>query len=334
MSNKMITSESLVRVNSQEEKEYNMNKEIHSEMNDDLRPEYDLSQLLQSGVRGKYAERFHAGTNLMQLTDELIQEGAQMGNKRHGKVSREDQVKAIMSYSRKPSVKVEWSDNRRRFTANKANAFFVCVMLDQMQKADRAWEAGEYMVENHFNDTGDFWKEISDTHLSTIRKICRRGYDGQAFALGVKANIFPDNLKSAAKKIVGHYGSDVRKVWSVDAKHVDDIYDRFKEFDGIGDALAKMAQFILVRDYGIAGGRDSKKYLSVKPDVHLQRVLFRLGIAEKETAASVIANVDNMKLRSPADFDWAVWNIGRDYCHSDKPDCSRCPLEKICEKHL
>ena len=338
-----------------------MNKEIHSEMNDDLRPEYDLSQLLQSGVRGKYAKRFHAGTNLTRLAsdaadtlsedreavagclgsrvhrdeplDELTQEDTQMGNKRHGKINRMDQVKVIMSYYKKNSL--EWSDRRRRFTERKANEFFVGVMLDQRQDTERAWNAGEYMVKHYFNHTDDFWQEISDTHLSTIKKICRRCYDGQAFALGVRVNIFSKNLKSAARKIVDKYGSDVRNLWNnVDAEHVDEIYEKFKEFDGIGDALAKMAQFILVRDYGIAGGRDSKKYLSVKPDVHLQRVLFRLGIAERKTAASVDANVGDLNLKSPADFDWAVWNIGREYCHSSKPDCSKCPLEEICEKRL
>jgi len=36
-------------------------------MNDELRPEYDLRQLLKSGVRGKYAKRYHAGTNLVLL---------------------------------------------------------------------------------------------------------------------------------------------------------------------------------------------------------------------------------------------------------------------------
>jgi hypothetical protein len=36
-------------------------------MNDELRPEYDLGQLLKGGVRGKYATRYHAGTNLVLL---------------------------------------------------------------------------------------------------------------------------------------------------------------------------------------------------------------------------------------------------------------------------
>jgi hypothetical protein len=40
-------------------------------MNDELRPEYDLGQLLKGGVRGKYAKRYHAGTNLVLLDPDV-----------------------------------------------------------------------------------------------------------------------------------------------------------------------------------------------------------------------------------------------------------------------
>jgi hypothetical protein len=41
------------------------------EMTDELRPEYDLRELLANGVRGKYAERYRAGTNLVLLDPEV-----------------------------------------------------------------------------------------------------------------------------------------------------------------------------------------------------------------------------------------------------------------------
>ena len=40
---------------------------------DTLRPEYDLSVLLQAGERGKYAERYKAGTNLVLLDPDVAQ---------------------------------------------------------------------------------------------------------------------------------------------------------------------------------------------------------------------------------------------------------------------
>jgi hypothetical protein len=39
--------------------------------NNDLRPEFDLDQLLKGGVRGKYARRYHAGTNLVFLDPDV-----------------------------------------------------------------------------------------------------------------------------------------------------------------------------------------------------------------------------------------------------------------------
>jgi hypothetical protein len=40
---------------------------------DDLEPEYDLRTLLKGSVRGKYAERFQKGTNLVLLDPEVAE---------------------------------------------------------------------------------------------------------------------------------------------------------------------------------------------------------------------------------------------------------------------
>ena len=42
-----------------------------NEEDDDLEPEYDLRALLKGSVRGKYAERFQQGTNLVLLDPEV-----------------------------------------------------------------------------------------------------------------------------------------------------------------------------------------------------------------------------------------------------------------------
>jgi hypothetical protein len=48
-----------------------MKKTLQDEMNDDLRPEYDLHELLKDGVRGKYVERYRSGTNLVLLEPDV-----------------------------------------------------------------------------------------------------------------------------------------------------------------------------------------------------------------------------------------------------------------------
>jgi hypothetical protein len=42
-----------------------------AENGDELRAEYDLKKLLKGGVRGKYAERYKAGTNLVLLAPDV-----------------------------------------------------------------------------------------------------------------------------------------------------------------------------------------------------------------------------------------------------------------------
>ncbi len=50
-----------------------MKNKDESEMSDELRPEYDLRELLKDGVWGKYAERFKQGTNLVLLDPDVAE---------------------------------------------------------------------------------------------------------------------------------------------------------------------------------------------------------------------------------------------------------------------
>jgi hypothetical protein len=48
-----------------------MKKDIEKEMEDELLTEYDFAQM--EGVRGKYVERYRAGTNLVLLDSDVAQ---------------------------------------------------------------------------------------------------------------------------------------------------------------------------------------------------------------------------------------------------------------------
>jgi hypothetical protein len=45
-------------------------KKVESDEEDELRPEYDFSQM-KGGVRGKYVERYRVGTNLVLLDPDV-----------------------------------------------------------------------------------------------------------------------------------------------------------------------------------------------------------------------------------------------------------------------
>lgn len=48
-----------------------MKRKLKKEIDDELRPEYDLTALLKNGVQGKYAERYEQGTNLVLLAPDV-----------------------------------------------------------------------------------------------------------------------------------------------------------------------------------------------------------------------------------------------------------------------
>lgn len=50
-----------------------MKTKSKGEKADELRPEYDLGQLLKTGVQGKYADRYRGGTNLVLLAPDVAE---------------------------------------------------------------------------------------------------------------------------------------------------------------------------------------------------------------------------------------------------------------------
>jgi hypothetical protein len=64
-----------------------MKNKSRDEKTDDLRPEYDLRELLKGGIQGKYADQSEEGTNLVLLdhdvaeafpTDEAVNEALRL----------------------------------------------------------------------------------------------------------------------------------------------------------------------------------------------------------------------------------------------------------------
>lgn len=50
-----------------------MKTKSNGEKADELRPEYDIGELLKEGVQGKYADRYREGTNLVLLAPDVAE---------------------------------------------------------------------------------------------------------------------------------------------------------------------------------------------------------------------------------------------------------------------
>ena len=230
------------------------------------------------------------------------------------------------------SYRFPWSETRKRFTLQTASSFFIGVMLDQGQQAERSSEGANHFVETYFPEES-IWEDIAATHLNRLTSICQKGWDGTSYALHYNYSKFPKALKENAKIIVKNYASDPRNIWNVAPNDVEQIYIRFNKFVLIGDALAKMAQFALVRK-GIAGGIQSKQYLKAKPDIHVSKVLYRMSLSENESPKSAIRCIEMAEVSSQADLDAVLFNVGRDFCFKNKPLCDECILNTCCKKNF
>ena len=249
-------------------------------------------------------------------------------------------IRRVMKYYESPLNQYEGARWRKRryMTECQANEFFVGVMLDQGQDLERAWAAGSHFC-RRFESDSNLWEQVASTRITRLRKVSRLGFGdgGDSKWRGAYAcrnvNKFPEWIKSSAQLILDKYDSDVRNLWKgVKAKDVGVLYDRFREFPGIGDALAKMAQFILVRSYGVGGGEKNKSKMRVKPDIHVRRVTHRIGLTTQKGANVVADEIEALGLDSPADFDFALLHIGREFCKKSLPLCSGCPITPTCQK--
>jgi endonuclease III len=229
----------------------------------------------------------------------------------------------------------KWSETEKPFTTiREASVFFINVMLDQGGRWEVAKSNAKYFVENYFPEES-IWKDIKKKDLDSLEKICKKGnHNGKGFASRFMHEHFHNYLQKNAELIVNRYKADPRNIWSVTAENVELIYHRLLEFHGIGDALAKMGQFTLVRKYGIAGGKESKQHLRAKPDIHVSRVLYRMGLSENEKPASAVRCIDAAGVSSQADLDAVLVSMGRKFCKKTDPKCADCPLKRDCDKRL
>lgn len=264
-------------------------------------------------------------------------------------IRSEDTIKAVEKYAK--LVQRKWKKRIVPLRGWEACKFFIWVMLDQLMPASRQWAAAEDFVDRRYDfcppqvTTKTFWKHIANLHLKN-KKIFEftdgNKYDYSGAYAGRNSSKFPAWLKNNAKMIIKDYDSLVENIWEKDLpdeneKKIEDLHKRFEAFEGIGTNLANMAVFALVRDYGYAGGWESRKYLKIKFDTHVQQVIthaFLSGNSQSDDAEAYVKSL-NSKVQSPADFDFALFTIGKDYCqknHNHKK-CTECPIHESCNSY-
>lgn len=135
----------------------------------------------------------------------------------------------------------------------------------------------------------------------------------------------------ASERVSSQYGGVTSNIWET-TKSAREIKSRFLQFKGIGPKKAEMATKILVRDKNLE--LNDLWSVGLAPDVHVWRVLYRLGVVSSNPGsfAELVKVGKLLKPEYPAEFDDAIWMLGRDICRPTNPSCSECPLNVLCRK--
>jgi len=200
------------------------------------------------------------------------------------------------------------------------HAYVLACLMDRQIKAEKAW-----FIPHRFREKlGSFeFGVLAALSLDQVLALMSRPEPLHRFP-NKMARIF----HSAILRIRDQYAGDASRIWR-DNPSSATLVRRFLEFEGAGPKIATMAANILVRDLKIPV---SDTYsIDISPDVHVRRVFGRLGLARAEASnEELIYTARRLNPTYPGIFDLSVWEIGRDWCHPQAPECWKCYLERYC----
>lgn len=199
------------------------------------------------------------------------------------------------------------------------HAYVLACCMDRQMKAEAAWMI-PYKI---FQIFGDFsMKTLVSKSASDYEKVFRK----------YKLHRFPESMGKvfydAVQRIHKIYADDANNIWKDKPSSATVVY-RFLEFNGVGIKIATMATNILARDYKI---HFSDYYsIDVSPDVHVRRVMFRMGLVEKKASNDkIIYKARELSPDFPGIIDFSLWLLGRTTCKAGHPDCEKCLVKKEC----
>jgi len=128
--------------------------------------------------------------------------------------------------------------------------------------------------------------------------------------------------------VVEKFEGDARKIWENKSAH--EVIMTFDSIYGVGLGIANMAVLLLIKVFNC--DFPDKHNINIKPDTHTIRVLYRLGLIDREDTKLAKNKTKDLNPDFPGILDSALWDIGKKFCSKQKPKCNECPVEKYCAK--
>ena len=140
----------------------------------------------------------------------------------------------------------------------------------------------------------------------------------------------PRTVQNLVAMVSGQFSGDAAKLWRDRTARA--VQDDLMEIYGVGQGIAAMIVILLHR-LGWVEFPDLHT-IPVKPDVHVQRVMYRTGLADEMSEKAATCAAWKLNPQFPGELDSPLWVIGREWCIADPiaVHCGRCPIEDLCPR--
>jgi len=201
-------------------------------------------------------------------------------------------------------------------------AFCIATCLDRGTKAEIIWTI-PYDIKNALGHLDPF--RIHNLSLDALARLFNHLPRHPRYI-----NAAPRTLKELTRIVVEECAGDASRIWK--GKRASEVKRTFESIYGVGPGIASMG--ILLIEKAFAVRFEDHWNMDIKPDVHTTRVLYRLGVSTEETVEAALEASRRMNPAFPGIVDSALWEIGRNWCRPNAPNCRRCPVEEVCGKIL
>jgi len=206
------------------------------------------------------------------------------------------------------------------YVSTNAFAFTLAASLDRGTKAEIIW-------------TIPYWLRMDMGHLDPyqLNQMTIEQLSSVVARLPKKPRYqsdAPRTIYELSQIVVEEYDGDAELIWT--DQPAQQVMMLMRRVHGVGEGIASMVVLLLERCRGIRF--PDWNVMNVKPDVHVQRVLYRAGIASKISEADAIHAAVRLNPEYPGALDKALWMIGRTWCKKTDPNCGQCNMNTICAR--
>lgn len=227
-------------------------------------------------------------------------------------------------------------EDRTSLSRDEANSLLISCLVNRgiqweraMGSSDTLGLVDEMKMRTGYNDTVKMFTELNNTMIEwhMFADYAAVDNDGTPLKCLHRYRYMAEYCCLAAKKIVSDYDGDIRNIWK-DEPTGSEFLRRIFEFKGLKAKCGGLFARVAVLSHGVVLW-DKYAGLDISPDVHVVRVMQRLGlVAEDATPQEVVVAARELSPYAPVEWE-GLWLHGIEVC-SAVPKCSECSISKAC----